>query len=103
MDIKDLYPAAITFVALGVLLAFGLNVQTSVRNTFVTGAASCGANSTGGTGGVIAYDLCGYGYNASSNAILSNYNLSANMPILGTIVIAAVVVGVLIRSFSLGD
>lgn len=80
MDLKDLFPAAVTFVALGVLISFGLNVQTTVRNTFTANTVE---------------------YNASQNAIQANSNLSANLPILGTIVIAAIVVGVLVRSFSL--
>jgi hypothetical protein len=81
MDLRDLFPAVVTFVAIGVLISFGLNVQTSVRNGFTTNS---------------------YEYNASQNAILANTNLSSNLPILGTILIAAIVVGVLVRSFTLG-
>ena len=80
MELRDLFPAAVTFVALGVLITFGLNVQTTVRNGFTTNT---------------------FEYNASTSAIQANANLSSNLPILGTIVIAAVVVGVLVRSFSL--
>jgi hypothetical protein len=90
MDMQDLFPVAITFVALGVLLAFGLSVQTDVRSGFVTNAAGC--NSTHTT-------ACGYEYNASRSAIEANSNLSSKLPILGTIVIAAIVVGVLIKAF----
>lgn len=78
MDLQDLFPVAVTFVALGVLLAFGISVQTSVRNTFT-------ANT--------------YEYNASQNAIIANNNVSTNLPILGTIVIASIVVGVLVKAF----
>jgi len=101
MDLKDLFGVAVTFVALGVLITFGLNVQTDVRDDFVTGAASCGANSTGGQGGNILYTNCGYEYNASVSAIQANTNLASKLPILGTIVIAAIVVGVLIKAFSM--
>ena len=101
MDMQDLFPVAITFVALGVLIAFGLNVQTDIRDDFVTGAANCGANSTGGSGGTISYSDCGPEYNASQKAIEANSNLSSKLPILGTIIIAAIVVGVLIKSFVL--
>jgi hypothetical protein len=78
MDIQDLFPVAITFVALGVLLAFGLSVQTDVRDDFTA---------------------LSYEYNASNNAVVANANLSSKLPILGTIVIAAIVVGVLIKAF----
>jgi hypothetical protein len=78
MDLNDLFPAAITFVAVGVLVSFGLSIQTDVRDDFT-------ANS--------------YEYNASQNAVLANSNLSSKLPILGTVLIAAIVVGVLIKAF----
>jgi len=78
MDLNDLFPAAITFVAVGVLLSFGLSIQTDVRDDFT-------ANS--------------YEYNASQNAVQANSNLSSKLPILGTVLIAAIVVGVLIKAF----
>lgn len=92
MDLKDLFPIAVTFVALGVLLSFGLNVQTDVRDDFVTGTSGC--NSTART-------TCGYDYNGTQDAIDANYNLASKLPILGTIIIAAIVVGVLVKAFVL--
>ena len=80
MDLKDLFGVAVTFVALGVLITFGLNVQTDVRDDFTAGT---------------------YEYNASTNAIQANSNVASKLPILGTIVIAAIVVGVLIKAFSM--
>ena len=100
MDLKDLFPIAITFVALGVLLTFGISVQVDVRDDFV-GAASCGRNSTGGTGGTILYTACDYDYNATTKAIEANNNVASKLPILGTIIIAAIVVGVLVKAFVL--
>jgi len=78
MDLKDLFPVAVTFVALGVLLTFGLQVQTDVRDDFTSGTVE---------------------YNASTNAITANSNLSSKLPILGTIIIAAIVIGVLVKAF----
>jgi hypothetical protein len=80
MDLKDLFGVAVTFVALGVLITFGLNVQTDVRDDFTSGT---------------------YEYNASTSAIQANSNVASKLPILGTIVIAAIVVGVLIKAFSM--
>jgi len=80
MDLKDLFGVAVTFVALGVRITFGLNVQTDVRDDFTAGSLE---------------------YNASSNAIQANTNVASKLPILGTIVIAAIVVGVLIKAFSM--
>lgn len=67
-------------MALGVLLAFGLNVQTDVRDDFTSGSVE---------------------YNASQKAIEANSNLASKLPILGTIIIAAIVVGVLVKAFVL--
>ena len=78
MDLGDLFGVAVTFVALGVLVSFGLNVQADVRDDFTASTAE---------------------YNASQNAIDANANLADKLPILGTIVIAAIVVGVLIKAF----
>ena len=78
MDLKDLFPVAVTFVALGVLISFGLNVQSDVRSDFTTNSQE---------------------YNASTNAIEANANLASKLPILGTIIIAAIVVGVLVKAF----
>jgi hypothetical protein len=97
MDIQDLFPIAITFVAIGVLLSFGLSVQTDIRDDFA-GFANCGQNSSGGTS-VKIYTACGYDYNASQNSVVASSNLSGKLPVLGTILIAAIVVGVLIKAF----
>ena len=99
MDLQDLFGVVVTFVAIGVLLTFGLNVQSSVRDTYKV--ANCGLNSTGGTGGSITYTACGAEYNASQYAMNANNNISGNLPILGTIVIASIVIGVLVKAFVL--
>ena len=98
MDLQDLFPLAVTFVALGILLSFGMSVQASVRDTF-DGNLNCGTNSSGGSGGSIFYTNCSYEYNSTQSSIQANNNLSTNLPILGTIVIAAIVVGVLVKAF----
>ena len=98
MELKDLFPVAVTFVALGVLISFGLNIQSDVKSDF-TGGVACGTNSTGGSGGTILYTGCGADYNASTNAIEANANLASKLPILGTIIIAAIIVGVLVKAF----
>lgn len=78
VDLADLFPVAVTFVAIGVLLSFGLSVQKDVRDDFTANSSE---------------------YNSSQNAIEANANLSGKLPIMGTIVIAAIVVGVLIKAF----
>jgi hypothetical protein len=99
MDLGDLFPAAITFVAVGVLLSFGLSIQTDVRDDFAGKVANCQTNSSGGTGGTLSVAGCPSEYNASQAAIEANANLSSKLPILGTVLVAAIVVGVLIKAF----
>lgn len=81
-------------------MTFGLSVQSSVQDDF-TGVTACGLNSSGGTGGSLLYTGCGAAYNASQDAIDANVNLSSKLPILGTIIIAAIVIGVLVKAFVL--
>jgi len=97
MDLVDLFPIVVTFVAIGVLLSFGLNVQSTIQHTGTFGYATVGSpgcNSTTEAG-------CGFEFNASRSAIQANNSLASNLPILGTITIAAIVIGVLIKSFVL--
>jgi hypothetical protein len=101
MDLNELIPIAITFVATGILVSFGLSIQSDVKDDFVVLAANCGQNSSGGSGGTISYDACGYAYNATVNAQQANSNLSAKLPILATVIIASIVVAVLIKAFVL--
>ena len=97
MELSDLFPAVITFVAIGVLLAFGMSIQSNIKDNF-DGTNTCGLNATGGTVG-ISYTGCPFEYNASLRALESNNAISSNLPILGTIIVAAVVIGVLVKAF----
>jgi hypothetical protein len=94
MDLQDLFPIVVTFVAVGVLLSFALNVQGTIKNSSVFGYSptTAGCNATSQTS-------CGYEYNATLKSIQANDNISSNLPILGTIIIAAIVVGVLVKAF----
>jgi len=99
MNFGEITAAAITFVAVGVLLTFGLSIQSEVKDDFVVLGPNCGQNSSGGSGGVISYDACGYAYNATLSAQAANNSISSKLPILATVIIAAVVVGILIKAF----
>lgn len=97
MDLGDLFPAVVTFVAIGVLLAFGLNIQNTIQESSAFGYVAIGAGGCNAS----SEATCGFGYNASQKAIEANDALSKNLPILGTIIVAAVVIGVLVKAFVL--
>jgi hypothetical protein len=97
MELGDLFPAVITFVAIGVLLAFGLSIQGTIQKTSAFGYVAIGAGGCNSS----SEANCGYEYNASRSAIQANDNMSKNLPIMGTIIVAAVVIGVLVKAFVL--
>lgn len=95
-DIKDLLPIGITFVVLGIALAFGLNIMSDIKAEFVTNTNSCGLNSTGGTTNV-EYTACGADYNATLDAVTGVSKIPAKLPIIATTVVAAILIGIVVR------
>ena len=75
-DIRDMLPIGLTFVVLGIGLAYGLNVMGDVRGDMTTGSAE---------------------YNATSNAILGVSKIPEKMPLIATVVVAAIIIGILVR------
>jgi len=87
-DIKDLLPIGMTLVVLGIGLAYGLNVMGDVRADEVTGVAGCNATAT---------TSCGASYNASSDAITAVAKIPEKLGLIVTVIIAAVIIGILVR------
>jgi len=98
-EINDLLPIGLTFVVVGIGIAYGLNVMGDMKTDFIAEnkAASCGLNSTGGTGGTIQYNLCGAEYNATEDAIAGVAKIPSKLPLIATVVVAALVIGILVR------
>ena len=101
MDLKDLVPVAITFVIAGIVLAFGLNIQGNLRTSDADygSTAACNLNTTGGTGGTILYSGCGADYNATVAAEGAVNNVATKLPLIALVIAAAIVIGVLLKSF----
>lgn len=92
-DIQDLLPIALTFVVVGIGTAYGLSVLGDIRTDFFnqqTTTATC--NSTSGT-----YTGCGYEYNATGSAIAATGKIPSKLPLIATVVVAAVIIGILVR------
>ena len=87
-DIKDLLPIGMTLVVLGIGLAYGLNVMGDVQSDFVTGATGC--NSTVTTS-------CGAEYNATGDAVTAVAKIPEKLGLIVTVIIAAVIIGILLK------
>ncbi len=75
-DIRDLLPIGLTFVVLGIGLTYGLNVMGDVKSDMTSGSAE---------------------YNASVSAIKGVANIPEKMPLIATVILAAIIIGILVR------
>ena len=75
-QIGDILPIAMVLVVAGIAISFGLNVQEDVQDDMTTDSAA---------------------YNASGDAIDGVATLAEKLPIIATVVAAAIIIGVLIR------
>lgn len=75
-DIGDLLPIGLTFVVLGIALAYGLNVMGDVRDDMVGNTSE---------------------YNATEDAIKGVAKIPNKLPLIATVVVAAVIIGILVR------
>lgn len=78
MDLGDLVPVAIAFVVVGIVLSFGLNILSDVRADFTAGSLEA---------------------NATTSAMTANANVADKLPLLGLVIAAAIIIGVLLKSF----
>jgi len=78
-QLKDLLSIGLVFVVTGITLAFGLDITSDVQADMTVNSAE---------------------YNATANTILGVSNLTAKLPTLATVVIAAVIIGVLVSAFA---
>jgi len=74
--IGDLLPIGLTLVVLGIGLSYGLNVMEDVRADQTSGSIS---------------------YNATTSAIEGVAKLPEKMGLIVTVIVAAIVIGVLVR------
>jgi hypothetical protein len=95
-DLKDLLPIGLVLIVAGIAIAYGLNVLGDVRDGFIEDDANYGA--AGCESG--EFDNCTTitaEMNASDNAITGVSNLPEKMPLIATVVVAAIIIGILVR------
>lgn len=95
--LSDMLGVGLTLVVLGIGVSYGLEVMGDVRDDTCTHGvdATTGqcTNSTGGTGG----EEETASWNATDDAMTGVSKLPSKLPLIATVVIAAIVIGVLVR------
>ncbi|MFO7968681.1 MAG: hypothetical protein R6U15_01030 [Candidatus Izemoplasmatales bacterium] len=74
--IQDIWPLALVFVVTGIGVAFGLDVMTDVQDEFVADSQA---------------------YNATDNAIDGTSKMVEKLPLIATVVVAAILIMILVR------
>ena len=75
-QLQDLMPIAMIFVVTVIGIAFGLNITADVQADFTADSAE---------------------YNATADGITAISKLTEKLPLVATVVIAAVLIGILVR------
>ena len=89
LDIKDLLPIAVVLGVTGIVIAYTLQVQGDVQTNMVEG--DCLTNSS----------QCSAEYNATGQSIEGSATLAARLPLVATVLGAALVIGILIRNLAM--
>lgn len=85
-DIQDLWPVALVFIVVGIGIAFGLDVLTDIKADFNTDNNASTLNTQ---------------ENATQDAIDAVAKFPEKMGILATVIVAAILIGVLVKAFVL--
>ena len=75
-EIRDMLPIGLTFVVLGIGLAYGLEVMGDVKTDLTVDSAE---------------------YNATNDAITGVAKIPEKMPTIAKVVVAAIIIGILVR------
>ena len=81
LDVGDLVGLAIIVVVAGITVGYGLNILANIRTGFTANSLEA---------------------NATLDAQTGLANLADNFPTIGLILAAAVIIGILVRSFAFG-
>jgi len=92
---------ALVMVVFGMILTIGGEIQEDVKEDQVTNVASCGRNSTGGTGGTILYTLCPTSYDVGDAALTAQLELAQKQTSIVSAGVGIFILGLLIGGFAL--
>ena len=89
--IQDIVPIAITFVVITIVLSYGAVIVTNVRTGTLPAVETATCNATGSV-----FTGCNYAYNISTSGLSGLNNFGTNLPLLATIVVAAIIITILV-------
>jgi len=78
-EIKDMLPIGVTLVVVGLVLAFGLEILGDVQADMTSNSAE---------------------YNATGDAITGVGKLPEKLPLIATVLVAVIIIGILVRFFT---
>ena len=92
-EIQDLLPIGLTFVVAGIGLVYGLSVMGDIKTDMATkNTQTADCNISSGT-----YTGCDYDTNASIDAIKGVAKIPEKLPLIATVIVASVIIGILVR------
>lgn len=102
-EITDLLPIGLTIVVIGIGMAYGIEVLDDTQDSL--GNEDCTAGYWNSTSGVCqvsstnqtAVSLNGNAYNATGDALTGVAKFPAKLPLVVTVIVAAVIIGILVR------
>jgi len=89
--LSALVTVVLLFVVIGMISAFGSQIVDDTQNDFITGAVGCNATVT---------TSCGQAFNNSGSANEGIGNITAKMPTVGTVLIGAFIILILVSAFA---
>jgi hypothetical protein len=100
IELADLMGIGMTFVVLGIGLSYGLSVQADIRDDLAQNDCSGWYNDTSkicqsATG--VVDNWGGTAYNASQKAIEANAKIPSKLPMIATVLLASIIIGLLVR------
>lgn len=98
-QIQDILPIGLILVVTGIGVAYGMSIMGDTRDDFIdTTRTSCGTNTSGAVGGTgYTYTNCSADYNAMSDSLEGTAKLPEKMPLIVNVIVAAIIIGILIR------
>jgi len=95
-EVQDMLPIGLTLIVAGIGIVYGINVVGDVRTDMIEGDPNYGQvgcdNATHWWNCTDAADV-----NASASAIKGIAKIPEKMPLIATVIVAAIIIGILVR------
>ena len=99
-DITDMLPIGMTLVVAGIGIAYGIDVLGDVSDGIVKDqalTATCNSTLNGGGMNYTVTTGCGAQFNATQDAVNGVAKIPEKMPMIATVIVAAIIIGILVR------